>query len=114
MVAARREPRGSNLPPRRRLAGGTFLREPSAPRFAAVVEEAASSIEGELGAAEFYFRRAEKIESSKYAALFGYGTMLVAQKKYRAAVVKFELAQKLHPTTAQAKYIEALRRVAGE
>ena len=73
-----------------------------------------SFTEGELGAAEFYFRRAEKIESSKYAALFGYGTMLVSQKKYRAAVLKFEFAQKLHPTPAQAKYIEALRRVAGE
>jgi len=61
--------------------------------------------------AEFYFRRAEKIESSKYAALFGYGSMLVSQKNYGAAIEKFELAQKLHPTAQQQKYIEALRRL---
>ncbi len=70
--------------------------------------------EAETGAAEFYYRRAEKIESSKYAALHGYGTMLVSLRKYEAAAEKFELAQKIHPTSDQQKYIDALRRIARE
>jgi tetratricopeptide (TPR) repeat protein len=70
-----------------------------------------SATEEKFEVAEFYFRRAEKIESSKYAALFGYGVMLVSQKNYGAAIGKFELAQKLHPTAQQQKYIEALRRL---
>lgn len=72
-----------------------------------------SIAEDALEAAEFYFGRAEKIEGSKYPALFGHGAMLVSQKKYAAAVEKFELAQKLHPTSEQQRYIEALRRLVG-
>ena len=70
-----------------------------------------SATEEKFEVAEFYFRRAEKIESSKYAAFFAHATMLVTQGKYGAAVEKFELAQKLHPTAQQLKYIEALRRL---
>ena len=70
--------------------------------------------EGEFEVAEFYYVRAAKIESSKYTALFGHGTMLVSQKKYGDAVEKFELAQMLHPTVEQKKYIEALRRLVGK
>ena len=70
--------------------------------------------EGETSVAEFYYRRAEKIEGSKYAALHGYGTMLVTLEKYEAAAEKFQLAQKIHPTPEQQKYIDALHRIARE
>ncbi len=97
----------------RALLEGVVKRDPL-DGLALVLLAKVSYSEGETGAAEFYYRRAEKIENSKYAAFFGYGTMLVSQKKYAAAVEKFEQAKKLRPSSEQSKYIEALRRIAGE
>jgi hypothetical protein len=40
--------------------------------------------------------------------------MLVTLEKYEAAAEKFQLAQKIHPTPEQQKYIDALHRIAGD